>query len=166
MLRFNQAVLACHLGAYREASGRVEEVRELVIELGDEIFLLRLTWLTGRIAAGEGRREEALALLGQARRQFAARKMGYDEALALLEEAALLLDEGRTAEVQRLAGGLRECSRTRGSTREALAALRLFQEAAEREEATAALARRLLAYLFRARHDEALRFPAAGAKTR
>ncbi len=42
--------------------------------------------------------------------------------------------------------------------REALAALKLFQEAAEREAATADLARRVLRFLFRARHDQGLRF--------
>ena len=42
--------------------------------------------------------------------------------------------------------------------REALAALQLFQEAAERDEATAELARRVLGYLFRARYDQGLRF--------
>jgi hypothetical protein len=42
--------------------------------------------------------------------------------------------------------------------REALAALQLFQDAAEREEATAAFARKVLRFLFRARHDEEVRF--------
>jgi hypothetical protein len=42
--------------------------------------------------------------------------------------------------------------------KEALSALRLFREAVEREEATAELAYRILAFLFRARHDPGLRF--------
>ena len=42
--------------------------------------------------------------------------------------------------------------------REALAALGLFHQAAERQEATAELARDVLRFLFRARHDPALRF--------
>jgi hypothetical protein len=84
--------------------------------------------------------------------------MGYDVALALLEQAVLLLDEGRTAEVKALVRDLPAIFKAEEVHREALAALRLFHEAAEREAATADLARRVLRYLFRARHDQGLRF--------
>ena len=127
-------------------------------ERDDEIRLLRGIWLEGRIAAGEGRSEEARSWLERARRGFAARGMSYDVALALLEEAALLLEEGKTAEARTLAGKLTEVFNGKGVQREALAALRLFHEAAEREEATAELARRVLSFLFRARYDQGLRF--------
>jgi len=159
--RFNLAVLGTHLGEYAQASDLARQVRDVVLDLGDEIFLSKLLWLDGRIAAGQGRREEALALLRQARRELGARGMGYDVALALLEEAALLLDEGRTEEVKVLAENLRGVFASKRVEREALAALRLFHEAAEREEATAALARRLLAFLFRAQHDPGLPFTAS-----
>jgi tetratricopeptide (TPR) repeat protein len=159
-LRFNLAVNFCQLGHYSEASKLVQQVRDLVTERGDEVELIRITWLEGRIAAGMGQREDALRLLGQARRGFAARRMRYDEALAILEEAVLLLDEGRANEVRALAMSLTEAFGSNGVHREALAALRLFQEAAEREEATAELARRVLGYLFRARYDQGLRFTA------
>ena len=78
--------------------------------------------------------------------------------LALLEEAALLLDEGRTTEVKILSQELAAVFESEGVHREALAALRLFQEAAERETATTELTRRVLRYLFRARYDQGLRF--------
>jgi hypothetical protein len=84
--------------------------------------------------------------------------MSYDIALALLEEAALLLDESRTAEVKVLSQELAGVFESKGVHREALAALRLFQEAVEHETATADLARRVLRFLFRARHDQGLRF--------
>ena len=87
--------------------------------------------------------------------------MTYDVALALLEEAVLLLDAGRKAEAKALARELAEVFESKGAHREALAALRLFREAAEREEATAELTSRLLRYLFRARHDPELRFEAS-----
>ncbi|HEX7186525.1 MAG TPA: hypothetical protein VF756_32185, partial [Thermoanaerobaculia bacterium] len=132
--------------------------REIAAELGDEIGLMRAIWLDGRVAAGLGRTQEALSLLSQARRQFAAREMWADAALALLEEAALLLDERRSAEVKELAPPLAKILDSKGVHREALAALRLFQEAVEHETATADLARRVLRYLFRARHDQGLRF--------
>jgi hypothetical protein len=133
-------------------------VRETATETGDAILLLRVTWIEGLIAAGLGRTGEALSLVAQARREFAARGMGYDVALALLEEAALLLDEGRTAEVKALTHGLPAVFAAEEVHREALAALRLFHEAAQREAATAELARSILRYLFRARHDQGLPF--------
>src|SRR3954469_20701449 len=158
ILRLNLAWDFCHLGRFAEADAIGQRVRTVAAEMGDEIGILRGLWLAGRIAAGMGRSEEARKLLGQARRDFASRKMGYDVALALLEEAALLLSQGRTAEVRSLTPSLAEVFESKGVHREALAALRLFQEAAEREEATADLARRVLGYLFRARYDQGLRF--------
>jgi tetratricopeptide (TPR) repeat protein len=160
ILRLNLAALLCHVGNYGEAAALVEVIRPLVADLGDEIDLVRLLWLEGRVAAGQGRSAEARRLLAQARSDFAARGMAYDVALALLEEAVLLLDEGRTAEVKALAEELTAVFEDKGVHREALAALRLFHEAVEREEATAELARRVLRFLFRARYDPELRFEA------
>ncbi|HVG07163.1 MAG TPA: hypothetical protein VNM67_05615 [Thermoanaerobaculia bacterium] len=156
--RFNLAVNFSHVGRHTEARDLLEQVREVAIDLGDEIFLLRVTWLEGRIAAGLGGREEARLRLDQARRGFAAKEMFYDVALALLEHAGLLLDEGRTAEVKHLALHLRQVFQSEEVHEEALSALRLFRKAVEREEATAELAYRILAFLFRARHDPGLRF--------
>ena len=144
MLRFNLAVILCQLGRYSETAKPIQQVRDLATERGDETELVRVVWLEGRIAAGLGRPEEGRRLLGQARQEFAVRKMGYDAALALLEEAVLLLDEGRTAGVRALTPNLAELFESKGVHREALAALRLFQEAAERNEATVDLARRIL----------------------
>jgi tetratricopeptide (TPR) repeat protein len=158
ILHCNVALDLSHTGRFAEAAGLSQRVREVAAEMGDAIGLLRVTWLDGRIAAGMGRTGEALSLLAQARKEFAARHMGYDMALALLEEAALLLVEGRTAEVKALTRRLSVIFTVEEVNREALAALRLFHEAADREAATAELARRVLRYLFRARHDRGLRF--------
>ena len=158
MLHCNLGFTFCHVGRFAEAVELARGVRGCALEMGDEIIALRGIWLEGRIAAGLGQTGEARSLLGQARQQFAARKMDYDAALALLEEAALLLGEGRTAEVQELARELAVVFKSKGVHREALAALRLFQRAAERDEATAEQARRILGYLFRVRHDQGLRF--------
>jgi len=158
MARFNLAVVLTHLGRYGEAAELARHVRDLATARGDGNEVPRVTWLEGRIAAGLGRTHEALRLLAEARQEFERRKMFYDVALALLEEAVLLLEEGRTSEVQALAEELTKVFAANGVHREALAALRLFHEAAEREEATAELARRVLRFLFRARHDPELRF--------
>jgi tetratricopeptide (TPR) repeat protein/transcriptional regulator with XRE-family HTH domain len=157
-LCFNRAVNCTHMGRYAESAELLTKVREAVTRQGDENEISRITWLDGRIAAGLGRPEEARAFLAQARQGFASRGMVCDAALAFLEEAALLLEEGRAAEVKALARGLGRLFAGEGLQGEARAAVELFQKAAEREEATAALARRILAFLFRARYDPGLLF--------
>lgn len=160
MLRFNLGVNYSHLGQYDKSAELCQQVRRLVEERGDQNEASRVTWLEGRIAAGLGRTPEALDLLAQSRREFTSRGMFYDVALALLEEAVLLLKEGRTAEVEALARELTAVFKSKGVHREALAALLLFQKATEQSTATAELAGRVLRFLFRARHDEELRFTA------
>ncbi|HEY2738418.1 MAG TPA: helix-turn-helix transcriptional regulator [Thermoanaerobaculia bacterium] len=157
--RLQLAVIYTHLERCNEAADLIDSARPVAAELGAELVGFRITWLEGRIAAGLGRTPEALDLLAQARREFTSRGMFYDVALALLEEAVLLLKEGRTAEVETLARELAAVFESKGVHREALAALRLFQEATEQSTATADLAGRVLRFLFRARHDEELRFP-------
>jgi tetratricopeptide (TPR) repeat protein len=161
ILRLNLATNFCHAGRHGEALKLIDEIRPLLVSEGDQIDLLRLTWLDGRIAAGLGRTGFALSALEEARNGFAAEAMFYDVALALLEAAALLLDEGKTTEARKLAQELAEVFESKGVHREALAALQLFREAAEREEATAKLARHILGFLFRARYDQGLRFTAS-----
>jgi tetratricopeptide (TPR) repeat protein len=157
-LHQNLALSLTHRGRYREAAELGRDLRRRSVERGDEIWVIRGVWLEGRIAAGLGRREEALRLLAQARTEFDRHNMSYDVALALLEEAVLLLEEGRTTEVKVLAKELSKVFESKGVHREALGALRLFKDAAEQEAATAELARRVLGYLFRARYDQGLQF--------
>lgn len=156
--RFNLAVLYTHSGRFAEAAELAKEVKDLAKSLGDEIFLAREVWLRGRVAAGRGVVELALQWLNEAEDQFAARKMWFDVALALLEREMLLLEQGRYAEVKAACRGLTQIFEAEGVHREVLGALRLFFEAAQRETASAELARNVLHYLFRARHDESLAF--------
>jgi tetratricopeptide (TPR) repeat protein len=157
MLRLNLASNLVHASRYGEAAELVEEVRRHPEGLG-KIDLARIPWLEGRLQAGLGHPGEARRLLAQARQKFDAEGMHYDVALALLEEAGLLLGEGRTAEVKALTPALTQVFESNGVHREALAALQTFKEAVEQEAATAELARRILRFLFRARHDQGLRF--------
>ncbi len=158
IVRLNLSINLCHVGRYGEAAKLLEETRPLAAELGDEIDLIRILWVEGRVAAGLKRSVEARNLLNRARTEFAVRGMFYDVALTLLEEAVLLLDEGWPAEVKKLAPKLTEVFESKGVHREALAALRLFQQAVECDEATTELARQILRFLFRARHDQELHF--------
>jgi hypothetical protein len=98
------------------------------------------------------------------RRRLSRRPSGFGNRVpirprcSLLEEAVLLLGDGQTAEVKELAQELAGVLESKGVHREALAALRLFQEAAERETATTELTRRVLGFLYRARYDPGLCF--------
>lgn len=154
--RFNLAVVLSHLGRHREAALLLPALRRLVA--GDELDRIRFRWLEGRLAAGLGRTATALKALAEARRSFARLGLCYDVALSLLETAALHLERGELAEVQALAGELVSIFKKKGVHEEARKALGLFQRAADRQAATAELARRLLAWLFRARHDPDLVF--------
>ncbi|HEV8583132.1 MAG TPA: hypothetical protein VGX68_29040 [Thermoanaerobaculia bacterium] len=158
MAKGNLAVVYTHLGYFDAAAALLPQIRELATERGDGNELPRVRWLEGRILAGLRRPREACRLLAEARQEFQRRRMLYDAALALLEEAALLLEEGRSAEVQPLACELAAVFKGNGVHREALAALRLFHEAVERAEATVEQTRQILRFLFRARHDRTLRF--------
>lgn len=156
--RSNLAVNFVHTARYQDAAALVAQARPVALELNDEIDGLRLVWLDGRIAAGLGRTVEACCLLDQARHGFAARNMWYDVALALIEMAALMLDEGRTSEVKALVPGLVKEFQVREANQEALAALRLFEKATQLETATAVMARSVLRFLFLARYNQGLRF--------
>ncbi|HXO21361.1 MAG TPA: helix-turn-helix domain-containing protein [Thermoanaerobaculia bacterium] len=160
VLRFNLAVNLCHAGRHGEAVPVAAEVRAIAVRLRNEIDMVRVLWLEGRVAAGLGREEVALAALEQARREFADRRMSYDAALVSLELAALHLEQGRTAEVKALACEMEPIFRDQEVHDAAMAALRLFRDAVERETVTVELTHRLVAYLYRARTDPRLAFEA------
>jgi tetratricopeptide (TPR) repeat protein len=154
--RFNLAVCLSHVGRHRRAASLMPVLRRLVN--GDELDKIRLRWLEGRIAAGLGETGEALAALAEARDGFAQHKLWYDVALSLVETAAIHLERGELAEAARISAELAPLFQESGIHEEARKALRIFAEAAERQAATAELARLVLAWLFRAQHDRGLAF--------
>ncbi|HEX9941465.1 MAG TPA: helix-turn-helix transcriptional regulator [Thermoanaerobaculia bacterium] len=157
-LRFNLADNLVQVRRPEESEALLPELRELTARLGNDLDALRLRWLEGRVAGALGRREEAIVALSRVREEFAARRIAYDTALATLELAVLYLEEGRISDVKRLAKEMLWIFKTQGVHREALAALKLFCEAARRETATAKLARRVAEYLAKARNHPDLRF--------
>jgi tetratricopeptide (TPR) repeat protein len=130
------------------------------VGLGNELDLIRVLWLEGRVLTGLERREEALRALEQVRRYFTANRIAYDAALASLEVAIFYLEQEQTSEVKRLAEEMLWIFKDQGVHQEALAALRLFYEAVKKEEATPELARRVADYLVKARYHPELRFTA------
>jgi hypothetical protein len=114
--------------------------------------------LEGNVLAGLGRREEALDALVQVRRDFADRPLPFDHALASLDLALLLLEEGRLAEVQELAVEMLNIFYMLQVQREATAALLLFRDATANGTVSVELVRRLQDYLSKARTNPELRF--------
>jgi len=157
-LRFNLLVNLCNLDRHGEAAPWLPEVKDLTVRLGNELDLVRLRWLEGRIAYGQGRIEEAMIALRQVRAEFALRGIAYDTALVTLELSALLAMERRASEVKDLARHLVPIFQAQDVHREALAALTIFRKAAEEETLTAELARELLEFLQKARENPHLRF--------
>src|SRR3954452_3596883 len=144
-LRFNMADDLLQLERYAEAAALLPRVRELAVEQANDLDLLRVDWLTARVAAGRDKLAEAVAGLEQVTRDFAARELPYDAALASLDLAVLWLKEGRMAEVKRLAVAMGWIFTAKGIHREALTALKLFCEAARQESATVELPRKVIA---------------------
>jgi tetratricopeptide (TPR) repeat protein len=140
---FKRANNFYHLQRYEEAMEPLLRAQDLAVQQGNELDLIRVVWLTARVAAGQGRTEEALAGLEQVRRDLSARELACDAALASLDLAILLLDAGRTVEVKDLAVAIGWIFQTKGIGREALAALKLFYDAARHEAATVELAKQV-----------------------
>lgn len=115
----------------------------------------RRLWVEGKIARGLGQPQRAETLLRAARDGFLKLDLPYDLALVSLELALLCAEQGRAAEVRRIAAEMLPLFASRQIHREALAALRLWQEAGGEN---AGLTSELLAYLKRARFDPQLRF--------
>lgn len=146
------------LDRFPEAEELLPAVIDLSLRCGGEVDLLRLRWIEGRVAAGLGHRDEGVATLRKVRGEFVARHLTYDAALVSLELAVLYSEQGQAEEVKILTRHMVPMFRARNVHPEILDALSLFRRAAERERVSAELARKMLAYLRKARHNPGLRF--------
>jgi transcriptional regulator with XRE-family HTH domain len=152
-LRFKEINHLCFLEHFAEAEARLPVVLEMAIEQVRRVDLIRVSWLSAKVAAGLGRQEEAIAGLDQVNLDFMAHQLPYEAALSSLDLAVLLLEAGRTAEVRSLALTLKRIFKAKKIDREALMALGLFCKAALRETATVELAKRAIAEMERARRS-------------
>lgn len=107
-------------------------------------------WVGARIALGLGRLKEAEQTLREVRREFQAREILYDFAIATLDLAFVCLRQGKTSEVKRLATEMMPIFKSGEIHREALAALTLFRQAVEQETVTVESLRKIIAQLERA----------------
>jgi transcriptional regulator with XRE-family HTH domain len=151
MLKFNLLELLVRAGRHDDAEPLIADVGELAPRHATGLDRIRLRWIAGRFQAGRGRVAEAVSMLRGVRAEFAAAEIPYDTALVTLELAALLAEQGETAEVKTLARHLAAVFHAEGLERQASAALGLFRRAAERDAATAEMARAAAEALRRAR---------------
>lgn len=151
------ALILCEMGRPEEASARVEINRELYERFGERTRFRR-QWVQAKVAHGRGKRSEAERLYRAARDGFVEQQTGYDAALVSLDLAALYLDQERSREVRQLAEEMLPIFRSQDIHREAMAALLLFHDAAQKETASLPLVRRITRYLQQARNNPKLRF--------
>jgi transcriptional regulator with XRE-family HTH domain len=140
-------------GHAAEAALGIPEVRKLAVRVGRQADATRVVWIESRIAAALGHTAEAAAGFQEVRSFFGEQGVVYDYAVASLELAVVRLEEHRTAEVRAIALELVRVFESQGLPENALAALRIFSEAALRERASVHLARRVLRFLAEAEHD-------------
>lgn len=145
-------------GRYQEALQLLERTRPLYAALGDRMNLLRLEWLEGKIATSLGDLERAEALLQGVRRELIERELGLDSALLSLDLARIYARQRRGAEMRKLAEEMLPIFKSRDIHREAIAALLVFQKAAEMERVTLGLVQELSEYLKECRPAAGFRF--------
>ena len=144
-------------GRNDEAMRLLESSRPLYHEVGDRMSLLRLRWLEGKIASSLGRFGEAEQILRDVRQELIERDLGFDTALLSLDLASVYAMQGRSAELRRLAAEMLPIFKSRDIHREAIAALFLFQKAAEMERVTLGLIHEVSSYLQESRSPAGLR---------
>lgn len=130
------ALVECERGAFTAAERILARHRALLVGDGDAWSMMRVLTMEGRIALGLGRPDEAEDRLLRAYRLCEEKGSKLDAVLGLLELAVLYVEQGRTAEVRRIARRIQPAFASLDVRLEAMAALVLFQQAAAAERVT------------------------------
>ena len=158
--RHNLAFYVSDCGRFEEAWTLYQQTRPLYRDFTDAWTQNRRKWVKGKIVRGLGQAAQAESLFLAARDGFVAEGIPYDTALVSLELATLYAEQGRTADLKRLAEEMIPIFSSLHIHREALAALAFLRQAVEAERASLEVVTRVAAYLRRAQHDPELRFEA------
>lgn len=148
------------LGRFMEAQGLFRRARPIYRGFTDAWTQNRRKWVKGRIMQGLGRTQTAETLLLAARDGFITEGIPYDTALISLDLAVLYAEQGRMAELKRLAKEIVPIFASRHVHREALAALAFLRRAVEAERTSLEVLLGVATFLKRAQFDPALRFEA------
>lgn len=145
-------------GRSAEAAALVPEAKALIAQVGKRSDLLRLSWIEAKISVALGQWAAAEQAFRWIREGFVEDGLAFDASLVSLDLAALYTRQGKAAEARLLATEMLPVFKSRDVHREALAALIVFQRAAEMEQLTVGLVEEIAAYLERARTDPHLQF--------
>lgn len=133
-VRHNLISALVECGQAREASNLYNESRSLYLQFSDPLTSCRRLWAEGLIAREIGEDlDSARNLLSEATERLAEQGYGFDAALAGLDLVAVYAKQGRTDAVLGVASDLIRLFQMRNVQPEALAALRIVQNAAERQ---------------------------------
>jgi tetratricopeptide (TPR) repeat protein len=145
-----------NLALYLNNAERPEEALEVLVQArpllqkqGDRLNLTRMRWVEGSIYASLEKDQQAEEAFLEVSRVFRERGMDYDQGLACLDLALVYAKANRTDKIRELAGEMLSIFRSQRLGREVMAALILFQHAAEREIATLGLIQEIVSYLNR-----------------
>lgn len=144
------AVLLHAKGDMERAEAELNSQRNLLDSAGSGMTF-RVVWLRARIAWTRGELDRARELFEEAHRQAEARGIPFDVSVVSLELALVHLAQGRTDLVKALAVRAARVFAEEDIQYETLAAVRLAEEAARREEVTRELLETTVSALERAR---------------
>jgi tetratricopeptide (TPR) repeat protein len=152
--RHNLADDLAEAGRYMESQRLFIQNRTLYRRFENEPWIgHRRTWVEGKIARGLGQPKKAENLLLAAKAGFIAQASPYDTALVSLDLANLYAEQGRMAELKRLAEEMVPIFSSCQIHRETLAAFTLWRQAVQAEEAGTELAALIVASLRRTRFE-------------
>jgi tetratricopeptide (TPR) repeat protein len=158
MARHNLVTFLIQTGRIAEARELFGWTRPLYEVYPNPSTQLRRLWIEADLARYDGSIEEAATTYEAVRKGFVNLGLGYDAALVALDLATLYAEQGRTAELKKIAEEIVPVFEAQDVHREAAAALMLFQDAVRTEQVTLGYVLELTRYLQRARLDPALQF--------
>ncbi|HEY2737959.1 MAG TPA: hypothetical protein VGK45_06100, partial [Thermoanaerobaculia bacterium] len=147
-------------------AGEFQQARRLHLKSGlaqafadDELNLLKLRWVEGKIFAGTGKLQKAEQIFTEVQEDLQQRGREYDSVAVGLELAGVLLRQGgREAEVEELAEEALETLKDLPVSNEAVRAVRYLRDACRQRLATAETVRQVVSFLKRDEHQIGLRF--------
>ena len=141
--RFNLLETLSHTSCWDEAVPMLPGVLEEAARLGNELDLLRVRWVEGRIDSKLGQAARAVESFRRVRDGFMARGLPYDAALVTLEAGAIVAGSGPAAEIRSLAREAAPLFAIQNPDPEVLGRLQAFRDAAESGRLTGTVARQL-----------------------
>lgn len=125
-LRLDQLYFLCYAQRFEQAGALLAQARELAEAVGRPAERLELVWLSGRVAAGLGRLDEALSFLEKAYAEHREGSHVFEAVSAALDVAAVLTAQGHHARVKEMTRELEPWTQNGRLTDASRSTLRLF----------------------------------------